>query len=164
MLTEDGPKIVEAHSRRAGDFINYLTEYAIGTDMEKETFRLAIGGVDLDSLAMPRRPRRAASIRYFTAEPGRVTSVNVPDDLRTRPGVVGMQVDTKVGDIVHELRWSYDRCGWVMVVGDEPVAVGALADEYLASISIEVEPVDVADESMADLLYGQLGEAVDAFA
>jgi biotin carboxylase len=163
MLTEHGPKVVEAHSRRCGDFVNYLVDYALGTDMEKETFRLALGGVDLDRLAMPRRSRRTAAIRYATADPGRVTSVTVPDDLRMRPGVVGMEMDTKVGDIVRELRWSHDRCGWVMVVGDEPEAVCELADACAASISIEVEPVDVADESMADLLYGKLGEKVDAF-
>lgn len=164
MLTEDGPRVVESHSRRPGDLISYLIQYAMGTDMEKETFRLAIGAIDLDRLAMPRRPRRAASIRYITADPGRVSAVNMPADLRTRPGVAGMEVNTKPGDIVRELRWSYDRCGWLMVVGDEPNAVRELAQDYVSSITVETEPIELADESMADLLRKELGEIPDPFA
>ena len=165
MLTDEGPRIVEAHCRRPGDFVNFLVEMATGADMEKETFRLAVGGVDLSRIAMPPKPHRAASVRYFTADPGRVTAVTVPDDLRTRPGLVDMAVETGAGDIVRELRWSYDRCGWLIVVGHEPLAVRDLAGEYASSVVFEVEPDEsMADESMADLLRGTLGEAVDPFA
>lgn len=163
MLTDDGPRVVEAHSRRPGDMVNLLIDLVFGVDMETETFRLALGGRDVGELEYVRPLGRAASIRFATAAPGHVTAVEVEDWVRTEPGVVALRVETEPGDVVGELRWSFDRCGWVAVVADGPDAARELAGRCADAVHVTTRQLDVpaTEESMADLLRAELGETVE---
>jgi biotin carboxylase len=161
MLTPEGPKIVEAHSRRPGDRVNLLVDLVFGVDMERETFRLALGGTDLDALRMRTPALSAASIRFVTSDPGTIRSIDVPSWIRDTPGVAGMRMDVEPGRVVHELRWSFDRCGWVAAVGPDPVAARELADRCAAGVRVEVEPfaAEPPAESMSQMLQRELGES-----
>ena len=71
IVTADGPRVVEAHSRRGGDRINELVRLVHGVDLEEATYRLALGGEGPGAPA----PQGAAAIRFLTATPGLVTAV-----------------------------------------------------------------------------------------
>lgn len=163
MLTADGPRVVEAHSRRPGDMVNLLIDLVFGVDMELETFRLAQNGRDVRELEYVDPPGRAASIRFVTAPAGLVESVETEPWVRTQPGIVDMRVETAPGQLVGDLRWSYDRCGWVVTVGEDAESAHQLAERCAAAIRVQTRPVPGSDapESMADLLRAELGESVE---
>ncbi|MEV7080279.1 ATP-grasp domain-containing protein [Streptomyces sp. NPDC093516] len=138
ILTDEGPRIVESHTRRGGDRINDLVRMVYGVDMEEAAYRLVGEGAPLDGLLHP--ARGAAAIRFLTAAPGVVTAVTGLEAARAADGVVEVSVSVEAGDTVPELRWSDDRCGHVIVRADDAGAAVRLARTVAAHISIETEP------------------------
>ncbi|MEU2158887.1 ATP-grasp domain-containing protein [Streptomyces sp. NPDC019396] len=163
ILTADGPRVVESHSRRGGDRINELVRLVHGVDLEEATYRLAQGS---DPLPTP-ATHGAAAIRFLVAEPGVVTSVAGAGDAGSAPGVVDVDVQVGEGDTVHELRWSEDRCGHVVARADDAATAVRLAAEAAARITITTEPApggaEAAKATLGDLLE-EVDEVLDPFA
>ncbi|MCF0077004.1 ATP-grasp domain-containing protein [Streptomyces lomondensis] len=139
ILTAEGPRVVESHTRRGGDRINDLVRMVYGVDMEEATYRLVGEGAPLDGHLHP--ARGAAAIRFLTAAPGVVTSVTGLDAARAVDGVVEVSVSVEAGSVVPELRWSDDRCGHVIVRADDADTAARLARTVAGHISINTEPV-----------------------
>ncbi|MFE4856854.1 ATP-grasp domain-containing protein [Streptomyces sp. NPDC056670] len=139
ILTAEGPRVVESHTRRGGDRINDLVKMVYGVDMEEAAYRLVGQGAPLDGHLHP--ARGAAAIRFLTAAPGAVTAVTGLDAARAVDGVVEVSVGVDVGSVVPELRWSDDRCGHVIVRADDAEAAVRLAREVAARVEIITEPV-----------------------
>ena len=116
ILTADGPRIVESHARRGGDFINELVRLVHGVDLEEATYRLAGPS---EPLAGRHPARGAAAVRFLTATPGTVTAVTGLEEARAADGVVEVRVTVEPGAVVSPLRWSEDRCGHVVVRADD---------------------------------------------
>ncbi|MBV6701281.1 ATP-grasp domain-containing protein [Kitasatospora aureofaciens] len=163
ILTADGPRVVEAHSRRGGDRINDLVRLVHGVDLEEATYRLA---AEADPLPGTCPAEGAAAVRFLVAEPGLVTSVTGVEDAESAEGVVQVDVQVAVGDTVHELRWSEDRCGFVMVRAADAVTADRLAREAVARIRITTEPLAGTAGGRATLgdLLGEVDEVLDPFA
>ncbi|GHH56992.1 hypothetical protein GCM10018773_63730 [Streptomyces candidus] len=162
ILTAAGPRVVESHSRRGGDRINDLVRLVHGIDLEEATYRLALEG---DALPQPGEPEGAAAIRFLVAAPGTVTSVTGTAQAEAADGVVQVDVQVEPGDTVHELRWSEDRCGYVVVHAADTEAAVRRAAEAAAGIVIATEPA-VIDGQVATLgtLLGEVDEVLDPFA
>ncbi|MFH9134344.1 ATP-grasp domain-containing protein [Streptomyces sp. NPDC017524] len=162
ILTAAGPRVVESHSRRGGDRINDLVRLVHGVDLEEATYRLALGG---DPLPRPGKPDGAAAIRFLVASPGTVTSVTGTPRAEAADGVVQVDVQVEPGDRVHELRWSEDRCGYVVVHAADTETAVRRAAEAAALVVIATEPV-AADGQAATLgtLLGEVDEVLDPFA
>jgi biotin carboxylase len=162
ILTADGPRVVESHCRRGGDRINDLVRMVYGVDLEEATYRLAGPS---DPLGGAHPARGAAAIRFLTAEPGTVTEVAGLAEARASEGVVEARVSVQSGAVVHELRWSEDRCGHVIVhAGDAETAV-RLARKAADCIAISTEPT-AGSASQPDTLPGLLSpfdEVLDPF-
>jgi biotin carboxylase len=139
ILTDEGPRIVESHTRRGGDRINDLVRMVYGVDMEEATYRLVGEGAPLDGHLHP--ARGAAAIRFLTAAPGVVTAVTGLEAARAVDGVVEVSVSVEAGSTVPELRWSDDRCGHVIVRADDADTAVRLARTVAGHISIETEPL-----------------------
>ncbi|WP_431874345.1 ATP-grasp domain-containing protein [Micromonospora marina] len=139
ILTADGPRIVESHTRRGGDQINELVRLVYGIDLEEATYRLVDPG---DPLPDPLPPARgAAVIRFLTAPPGVVTSVSGMEAAKSIQGVVNVVVQVEPGATVSELRWSDDRCGHVIVHAEDLDTALDLAREAARHVVITTEPV-----------------------
>lgn len=138
ILTDEGPRIVESHTRRGGDHINGLVRMVYGVDMEEATYRLVGHGEPLDGHLHP--ARGAAAIRFLTASPGVVTSVTGVDAARAVDGVEEVSVSVEAGSVVPELRWSDDRCGHVIVRADDADTAVRLARKVAGQIAITTEP------------------------
>ncbi|MFB7558661.1 ATP-grasp domain-containing protein [Streptomyces brevispora] len=163
ILTADGPRVVESHSRRGGDRINDLVRLVHGVDLEESTYRLA-----LEENPVPAGPAAdgAAAIRFLVAEPGVVTSVSGVQEAEAADGVVQVDVQVAAGDTVHELRWSEDRCGYVVARGADTGTAVRRAREAAARIVIATEPAAGGARPQATLgdLLEEVDEVLDPFA
>ncbi|OKK12256.1 hypothetical protein AMK16_32025 [Streptomyces sp. CB00455] len=161
ILTADGPRVVESHSRRGGDRINDLVRLVYGIDLEEATYRLAL---ETDPLPADCPARGAAAIRFLVAGPGLVTAVSGVEDAESAEGVVQVDVQVSVGDTVHELRWSEDRCGYVMAYAADTGTAERLAREAAARITITTTPLaDTSPATLGDLL-DEVDEVLNPFA
>ncbi|MEU7149353.1 ATP-grasp domain-containing protein [Streptomyces sp. NPDC045456] len=138
MLTAKGPKVIETHTRRAGDRIGELTRRVYGIDMEAYTLGHPAGV--LDALTESPRPRLGASVRFFEAEPGILREVRGAEEVRDKEDVVEFYVQFKAGDRVPPLRWALDRVGHVMVERPTAQEAFATATAYADSLEWVVEP------------------------
>ncbi|SEM58918.1 ATP-grasp domain-containing protein [Streptacidiphilus jiangxiensis] len=138
ILTEQGPRIVEAHARRGGDSIPELVELVYGVDLESLAYAVATGPIP-STQASP--PAGAAAIRFLVAEPGEVVEISGVEAAERIPGVVRVRLDVAVGDLVHELAWSDDRCGEVLVTAPDAAAAVALAAAVADTVVIRTRPV-----------------------
>ncbi|WP_371777388.1 ATP-grasp domain-containing protein [Streptomyces sp. NBC_01438] len=163
ILTAAGPRVIESHSRRGGDRINELVRLVHGVDLEEAAYRLALDG---DPLPRREEPTGAAAIRFLVAEPGTVTSVTGAAQAEAMDGVVQVDVQVEPGDTVHELRWSEDRCGHVVVRAADAQAAVRLAADVAARIVITTEPAAGDDGRSATLgtLLDEVDEVLDPFA
>jgi biotin carboxylase len=158
ILTDAGPRIIEAHCRRAGDRITDLVEYVHGVDLERLSFELVHGPVAI----APTLPRGASAIRFLTAVPGRIERITGVEDARASDGVVAVKIRADVGGLVGPLLWSEDRCGHVMTyAADVPTAV-AQARAAADRIGIHTVPAPAGPTTITEMLAG-VGEVLDPF-
>ncbi|MFB7785225.1 ATP-grasp domain-containing protein [Streptomyces vinaceus] len=132
IVTREGPKVVETHTRNGGDHITDLVQMATGFDMLDAAVRTRAGLTDTVP-AVP-EPARAAVIRYFSPPAGTVREAYGAAAARYLPGVVDLQLTVRPGDEVRSPRSSLDRVGYVM-------AVGADLDEARRHAEIAMEAV-----------------------
>ncbi len=159
ILTESGPRVVESHGRRGGDRINELVGLVHQVDFEQLAYRLA---VEADPLPVLPPADGAAAIRFLVAEPGVVTEVRGIEAAAAADGVVQVDVQVAPGDTVHELRWSEDRCGYVMVRAADARTAVRRAREVAESIEIRTVPAELGPQTLTDLLTG-VDEVLDPF-
>jgi len=125
--------VIELGARLGGDRItSHLVPLATGVDLVEASVRVALGTApDLEETT-----HRAAAIRYLTASPGRVAEVGGVESARALPGVECLAVEVGIGDLVHPVRSSNDRPGWVIAVGDSPPEAIQRAEAARDAISI----------------------------
>ena len=150
MLTEHGPHVIESHSRCGGDRISKLVELATGLDLEALPFHRAAR--EHFTVPVPTE-HRAAAIRFLDATPGQVTEVLGTEAARTAQDVVELRVNVTTGDVVRPLRWSEDRCGYVVVHADTSAEAVHRATSVARSIVIRTTALDHPPElTMRDIL------------
>jgi biotin carboxylase len=161
ILTVEGPRVVESHSRRGGDRINELVRLVYGVDLEALTYQLAR---EADPLPGVVPAAGAAAIRFLVADPGVVTTVNGAEDAARAEGVIGVDVQVEAGDTVAPLRWSEDRCGWVVACGPDSATAVRRADEAAGHIVITTVPADAGPTVTMASLLADVDEVLDPFA
>ncbi|MGW0211012.1 ATP-grasp domain-containing protein [Streptomyces sp. NPDC003233] len=116
-LTAYGPRLLESHSRPAGDQCDEWVLLAHGVDMIRLAVGVPLGLLECDG--QTGGGAGAAAIRYFTPAPGTVVSVETPDDAEVEPGM-WFTVTARPGDTVPSLRSSLDRvCGYTITTGHD---------------------------------------------
>lgn len=133
-LGNSGPRIIESHNRIGGDKIRELVLLSTGIDLLTATLRTALGNA-----VPPVRPRTAkgAAIRFLTASPGTLLSVETPKGL---PEGVRLSVDVVAGDKIHTLRSSHDRLGYVIATHEHASGARERAAETASQIVFRVAP------------------------
>lgn len=138
-LAPDGPQVIETHSRVGGDSIPTLVRHATGFDLIDHFAHFVV------HRTCPGREaplRRAAAVRFLTAEPGRVTAVRGVERAAALPGVLALHVPLAVGDLVEPVRDSSGRLGHVVAVAHDSAAATALCDEVADTVVIETASHD----------------------
>jgi biotin carboxylase len=136
--TADGPVLGEVHVRNGGDWIHLMLEYTIPG---LELFGLVMDdalGVDTDSYVLT--PSRAAAIRFLAPPPGRVSRVSGWDEVMSHPAVLRADLTVRQGDVVGDVRESYDRGGYIVVGAESSAQAAELVDLLASRVRFETDP------------------------
>lgn len=134
IVTEEGPIIVESHTRTGGDRIFEMAEYVYGIDMIDATLAGFAG-----RYALERRPRHGgAAIRFVEAGEGTVHALGGVEEAAAADGVVRADIALKVGATVKTSRHSAERPGYVLAVGPSRAAAVSNAEAAVRKIAFEM--------------------------
>jgi biotin carboxylase len=137
IVTPNGPRIVETHTRLAGDKIIDLVKYATGEDMYEISARQSIGQDVTDRLGRLIEYQQSAAIWYACPEsPSRrpLVSVNGVEGVKARSDVKHVEVLKKVGTVCDDVCHSHDRYALVIAVGPSGEAALSVARQGIADI------------------------------
>jgi biotin carboxylase len=134
-LTSNGPKIIETHTRIAGDNIIDLVQLSTTYDLLSICISWALGLSD--AIRSSPRAVQGAAIRYFTPKPGTVRRVYGTSAWKSAPGIAALELSLKPGDVVNPVRVSEDRVGYVIATGRTANDADALCRKVCESVVIE---------------------------
>lgn len=120
MLTPNGPRVVETHTRPGGDDIVPMLAEALGVDIELLVARQTLGEPVLPLLrqTLSEADPEARSAVWFTSAPsaGILVEMNGDDEVRKLDGVRDVTLLHEEGsEVSGELESSFDRCASVRV-------------------------------------------------
>ncbi|AMX83170.1 hypothetical protein GS3922_05440 [Geobacillus subterraneus] len=136
IITDDGPYIIESHTRAGGDFIYDLVEMVYGVDMFTLLFEGLAGKIPKVKL---KEDRGAAAIQYFNFAPGKITKIEGIEEVRKSPGIKKCQIDLEVGAEIKPFTNSSERYGYIIAEGRTKKEVLENIEAALGKLSIEVE-------------------------
>lgn len=113
IISEQGPIIVESHTRSGGDHIFDMVELACGIDLFDATLKGFSGAFPELTLAAT----QTVAVRYWMPPAGTVAAVTGVELARNASGVVRCDLNLKPGDTTRPLRYSDDRPGYILAVG-----------------------------------------------
>jgi len=134
MLTQQGPRIIETHSRVGGDRIVELVHLATGADLYDLVARQSIGQDIAPLLAAYGDGDRHRSAAVWYAAPSgppthRLYQVGGVEQARALPGVDRVEILRAEGSRAGEVRESADRSALAIAVADAPGEALARARE-----------------------------------
>ena len=135
ILADGEPYLVECAGRFAGDGIPMLIEEAYQIDLARQVYAVLRGE---QPQPLPQRAERAAAVRFLRLEPGEVVAVEGVEAAEAVPGVLHVSVDVAPGDVVPELRNSWNRRGSVMTSGNTPGEAVKAAETAIDQIRVVV--------------------------
>lgn len=134
ILSDDGPVIVESHTRTGGDRIFEMVERVYGVDMIGKTLE-GFAGVFDDA---QKEVKGGAAIRFLQTSKGTVEAVHGIEEASKHKGVISVDVNVKPGAMLKESRHSAERPGFVLAIGDSSQDAALNAESALGSITVEV--------------------------
>lgn len=135
MVTADGVRPIESHTRNGGQHIVDMIRMTTGFDpIQAAVWQRA--GLDVTPLLAARTRRGTAIMRHIEAEPGTVVSLRGADLARYQPYIVDVRIAAAVGEVVGPARYSSDQVGYVLA--HAPTAEGATAAARDAAQLIEI--------------------------
>jgi biotin carboxylase len=134
IVSDQGPVIIESHTRTGGDNIFEMVQLACGVDMFGATLQGFAGSFPPLEIAAG-----SAAIRFLSMPAGRITGISGLEEARASTGVVRCELAKKVGDVSAPVRFSDDRCGYVLARGAGKLDAIDNVDKALRAIRIEVD-------------------------
>ncbi|PGW29663.1 ATP-grasp domain-containing protein [Bacillus cereus] len=114
MITNDGPKIIEVAGRPPGDMIFKLIEHSYGFKPYEEYIKV-LSRKNVRSV-FPIDPYRGSCIYFLNSSCSGVWSGNFSEDILKSSSVINWGIYIKPGDVIREIKSSWDRIGHVMTV------------------------------------------------
>jgi len=135
MITSQGPKMIELGARLGGDCITtHLVPLSTGIDMVQATIDIALNRKpDLDI-----KFKKGSAIRFFNPNLGILRDIVGIEETRNIEGVKEIVFTKKTGDIIPKIESSVDRCGYVIVQGDDRDTAINIANYAIQNIKIIV--------------------------
>lgn len=124
--TADGLVFSEVAARPGGGFVTQAVRARYGVDLRHAAMRIALGRLP-DPAASPRTT--AVGFTFLPAPAGRVTAVPDRDVLAALPGVLAIDLQADVGDIMPDMTQdSAKRLGLVLCEANDGTALHARLD------------------------------------
>ncbi|MET3139926.1 biotin carboxylase [Undibacterium sp. GrIS 1.2] len=114
IISDDGPVIVESHTRTGGDRIFEMVELVHGVDMIGATLQGYAG----KEAAHSSNRAGGAAIRYLTLPAGEITAIAGIEQARNSAGVVRCDIDLQIGMRTNSFKNSNERHGYILAIGD----------------------------------------------
>jgi biotin carboxylase len=138
ILTPEGPRIVETHTRLAGDHIIDLARYSCNVDLYTLSARQSIGMDISDLIPAPIIPARAAAIWYAspssTAEQILVDVAGI-EQARSVPGVEALEILKRTGEPGGMVTHSHDRVAYAIALSDNAAQALAASQAAIGQLS-----------------------------
>lgn len=132
VLGTDGVTVIETHTRPGGGRIPLITELVTGHDQYELAVR-AVCGLSLpDSIS----PSGTAGVRFFSGDPGVVTTVTGLDVARRLKGVVEVGLELARGEAIRAWQNNLDRAGFVVCEGRSHGEVEERLDRAVSAIRL----------------------------
>lgn len=134
IVTEDGPVIIESHTRTGGDRIFEMVELVHGVDMIGATLQ---GYAGQEAAPVSTRAGGAA-IRYLTLSQGEITAIAGIEQACTAAGVVCCDIALQIGMRTNGFKNSNERHGYILAVGDSAAEAIENVERAMKQIHITV--------------------------
>ena len=145
VLTEGGPRIIETHTRLAGDCIPQLVQDALAVNLTEYTVRQALGernllnGLRAELAHAATRPPRYEAIWFASSEMDcTLQSISGLESARLGEGVREVELYRAAGARLEPLRTSDSRFGHARAYADNPRAAVSRARGALDATEIRV--------------------------
>lgn len=132
-------RLVETGARGGGSHIfPVIIEAVSGINAPAALAALLTGSIpDLSHIQ-----KRGAVYRFFNPGPGILRQVTHMDEVKTWPGILDIGMLKKSGELVGELKNSFERAGHVVAAGKDREAAMELADRVEATIEFITDPLE----------------------
>lgn len=120
ILTDQGPILIETHTRGGGDRIADLVRLHTGVDLFEVTTKLGLG-MELEAAELSVKENGPhACIRFYVqdAESEVITGITGDSEAKALAGVEDIQLTFGVGQKLPQVKHSFDRAGSALVIGD----------------------------------------------
>jgi biotin carboxylase len=146
-LAPDGPKIMEIGARIGGGRETELISFLGGPDWMAAQIKLALGEplAEADVVLPDQARTRAGVVKFIFAPPGKAAGVTGVDRAQGTPGVRRVVVRTEPGTLIPPMTNAEARQGYLIALGSNRAEALARAEEAAAGIRIEVGPPDRGD-------------------
>ena len=134
ILTNTGPKMVEIGARMGGGCITtHLVPLSTGINMTKATIQIALG----EKPNIEKKYDKGSAIRFIIPPVGRVTSISGKKEAEQIPGIVAVEIQCAVGQVLGELENGTSRIGYVIAQSDTPEKAAEICERALNKIQIK---------------------------
>lgn len=134
IVTDEGPIIIESHTRTGGDRIFEMVELVHGVDMIGATLEGFAGQTPKAAV----KQASGAAIRYLTLPEGKISSISGLEQARASEGVVRCDIELQAGTEIHTFKNSTERYGYILAVGDSREAAVANVERAMQQIQIVI--------------------------
>ncbi|HDR3897139.1 ATP-grasp domain-containing protein [Bacillus sp. FSL W7-1334] len=134
IITKEGPKIIESHTRLAGDRIPVLVEAATGICMEEAIFKL----LNSKKVSFAKKDE-VAMIKYFQWEKGEIEDIKGLEIIEKTPDVLMFESTLKAGDMVPDIVDSDSRYGYIIVKGETYEKVSKRMQEIMQMVKVKIK-------------------------
>lgn len=119
MLTDQGPHIIETHTRMGGDMIPDLVKFALDIDMMDLTVRLTLGENVLTTLPKEIEAKQHACIWYkMPRQSGKIAQLYQKTDTEKLVNCKELVFLQNEGDVIEAVHDSFSRTAYAICTGD----------------------------------------------
>lgn len=120
MLTANGPRIIETHTRLGGDYIPELIKLVSGVDTLDLWAKQAYGESVLDQVPQISHMETSAAIWYVTPPViGKLEEVQGVEEAKSEAGVVQIEILQQPGTELKGMKDSFSRTAYVIATGTD---------------------------------------------
>ena len=136
ILTKEGPKMVEIGARMGGGCITtHLVPLSTGINMTEATILTALG----ETPDIEPKHSRGAAIRFIIPPQGKVVKISGEEEARSIAGIVEVEIQCKIGQVLGELESGASRIGYVIAKAQTAEEAINICESALKKIKIDVE-------------------------
>ncbi|MEA3318430.1 MAG: ATP-grasp domain-containing protein [Bacillota bacterium] len=137
ILTNEGPRVIETHTRPGGDYIPDLVNLSYGVNLYEMTFNWFVKGrkAEINTL----ENYKGSAIKFLSFKPGKVKKVVGLAKASTLKGVIRIGLAVKEGEYINTVTKSRDRSGYIIAIGKDSNEAYAICEKASALLEIIYE-------------------------